>query len=43
MEIVSAALLVIFIYFFLDLQSKMKKLEKRVKDLESLKLGSKGV
>lgn len=35
MEIISAALLVIFIYFYFELQSKVKKLEKRVQDLES--------
>lgn len=35
MEIISSALLVIFVYFFFDIQSKVKKLEKRVEDLES--------
>lgn len=35
MEVIGSALLVMSTFFFFDLQSKMKKLEKRVQDLES--------
>ncbi|MDX5473920.1 MAG: hypothetical protein LPK00_00155 [Bacillaceae bacterium] len=34
-EIIASALLVLVVYFYFDNQSKMKKLEKRIEELES--------
>ncbi|MDT8860812.1 hypothetical protein N0O92_11255 [Alkalihalobacillus sp. MEB130] len=35
MEIISSALLVLAVFFYFEFKSKIKKLEKRVEDLES--------
>ncbi|MFV8829798.1 hypothetical protein [Alkalihalobacterium sp. APHAB7] len=35
MEIISSVLLVLAVYFYFEFKSKIKKLEKRVDDLES--------
>ncbi|QGG47710.1 hypothetical protein FTV88_1610 [Heliorestis convoluta] len=35
MEIIASALLVLVVYFYFDNHSKIKKLEKRIEELES--------